>query len=361
MIKKCKIIFSLQYIQIINMTSFKNDIFLRAARGEKTERPPVWLMRQAGRILPQYRAIRQSLSGFKELVETPSLACEVTIQPVDELDVDAAIIFSDILVIPEALGLPYEMVEKRGPLFPKTITSAQDIENLASPEDAAGELQYVYDAVGLTVKELNGRVPLIGFAGAPFTIFAYMIEGSGSKTFSKAKKFLYQHPELSHRLLTRIADATVAYLEKKIDAGVSLVQIFDSWAGALTPMQFQTFALPYLRRIANAIKRVPVTLFAKGAWHSIQEVANSSCQVVGLDWTFSPAEARRILGKSVTVQGNLDPCQLYAPADELRKATINMLDTFGQHHIANLGHGVYPDTPLDNVKVFVDTVKNYRY
>lgn len=339
-----------------------NDLLLRVARGEATDRPPVWLMRQAGRILPQYNAIRSRLSGFKELVETPELACEVTIQPVDELEVDAAILFSDILVIPEALGLPYEMYEKKGPQFPKTIETAVDIDALLPTNEAAERLHYVYDAIKLTVAALNGRVPLIGFAGAPFTIFAYMIEGSGSKTFSKAKRFMYQQPALAHQLLDKITDLTIAYLQRKVAAGVQLVQVFDSWAGILSKQQFDAFSLPYLGRIARALNPlVPVTLFAKGANFSIPEIAAAGANTVGLDWTVPAAWVRSQVGNQQTLQGNLDPCLLYAPADVLRKATIDMLQSFGQHHIANLGHGVYPDTPLDNVKVFVETVKSFRY
>ncbi len=337
----------------------KNDLLIRAAMGEKVERPPVWLMRQAGRILPQYRTLRSKLSGFKELVETPHLAAEVTIQPIDELDVDAAIIFSDILVIPEAMGLTYEMVEKKGPLFPKTIKNQQDIDGLSVGVPAAEALHYVYDAIEITVKELGGRVPLIGFAGAPWTIFAYMIEGSGSKTFSKAKRFLYKHPELSHRLLKKITDTTTVYLKRKIKSGVNLVQLFDSWAGILTPTQYQLFALPYLGQIATAIQEVPLTVFAKGAWFALSDLDAIDCRVIGLDWNTSPLYARRLVSK--VLQGNLDPCQLYGEKAAIKKATLNMLSTFDRQHIANLGHGVYPDTPLDHVKCFVDTVKEFRY
>jgi uroporphyrinogen decarboxylase len=339
----------------------KNDLFLRAARGEVTERPPVWLMRQAGRILPQYKALRASLSGFKELVETPELACEVTIQPIDELGVDAAIIFSDILVIPEAMGLPYEMIPGKGPLFPKTITSEADVDKLLEGSEAADDLTYVYDALALTKKELDGRVPLIGFAGAPFTIFCYMFEGEGSKTFSKAKKVLYQNPVLAHKLLDKITTSTIAYLKRQVISGADLIQVFDSWAGVLTPQSFEIFALPYMKRIAEAIEDVPVTLFAKGAWHSLSKVANSGCNVLGLGWTQTPKDVRALLGEKQVVQGNLDPCALYGDAASIEKATKTMLQGFGPHHIANLGHGVYPDTPLDNVKVFVDTVKNFSY
>lgn len=338
----------------------KNDLFLRVAKGEKTERPPVWLMRQAGRILPQYRALRASLSGFKELVETPHLACEVTIQPIDELDVDAAIIFSDILVIPEAMGLPYEMIPKVGPRFPTTVKSGADIEKLITGEDAANELTYVYDAVSLTKKELNNRVPLIGFSGAPWTIFSYMIEGGGSKTFSKAKKFLYTEPVLSQLLLDKITDATIAYLKGKIRAGADLIQVFDSWAGILTREQYLKFALPCIAKICDAIDEVPITVFAKGAYFVRKELGELSCNVIGVDWNMDIAQTRQLVGDKV-LQGNLDPCQLYASPEEVAAATTKMLDAFGPHHICNLGHGVYPDTPLDSVKAFVNTVKNYRY
>lgn len=339
----------------------ENDLFLRTARGEEVARPPVWLMRQAGRILPQYRALRAKLSGFKELVSRPELAAEVTIQPVDELDVDAAIIFSDILVIPEAMGLDYEMVEKRGPLFPKTIRSSRDIEQLRSGTIAAEHLQYVYEAVDLTLQGLNGRIPLIGFSGTPWTLLAYMVEGQGSKTFSKAKKFLYTEPELAHLLLSKITETIIAYLERKIAHGVHLIQLFDSWAGILSPAQYRTFSLPYIERICSAISTVPITVFAKGAWFALPEISRLDCQVVGLDWHTDPEWARTQLGGGQVLQGNLDPCQLYADRTKIQEATRQMLKSFGSGHIANLGHGVYPDTPLDNVRCFVDTVKEFRY
>jgi uroporphyrinogen decarboxylase len=339
----------------------ENDLFLRTARGEAVERPPVWLMRQAGRILPQYRELRAKLSGFKELVETPALACEVTIQPVDELGVDAAIIFSDILVIPEAMGLTYEMTKGRGPWFPNTIQTQADIDKLITGEAAAAELQYVYDAVSLTKKELNGRVPLIGFAGAPWTIFAYMIEGSGSKTFSKAKKFLYTDPILSHQLLQKITTATISYLKTKISAGVDLVQIFDSWAGILTKEQYLEFALPYITQMCDAIDEVPKTVFAKGAYFIRQELGEMNCEVIGVDWNMNPMETRQLVGGSKVLQGNLDPCMLYASPERIQAEAIKMIQSFGSKHIVNLGHGVYPDTPLEGVKAFVNAVKNYRY
>ncbi|MCP9237785.1 uroporphyrinogen decarboxylase [Lewinella sp. JB7] len=339
---------------------YDNDLFLRAARGETTERPPVWLMRQAGRILPQYRALRASLSGFKELVSTPDLAAEVTIQPVDELGVDAAIIFSDILVIPEALGLDYTMVEKVGPRFPKVIQSKADIDALRPAEEAPQHLGYVYDALDATKKRLNNRVPLIGFAGAPWTIFAYMVEGGGSKTFSKARRMLYRDPALSHALLERIAVATAAYLKEKVRHGADLIQLFDSWAGVLPPTHYREFSLRYIDLICRELGDTPVTIFAKDARHAIPAIGALDCQVVQLDWIADIAQARAQVGQKV-LQGNLDPCQLYAAPEDVERATHSMLEAFGPRHIANLGHGVYPDTPLEGVKAFVNTVKAYRY
>ncbi len=342
--------------------TYENDLLLRVARGEEVPRPPVWLMRQAGRILPEYRAIRSRLSGFKELVETPELAAEVTIQPVDILGVDAAIIFSDILVIPEALGLPYEMVEKRGPRFPNTIQDQQDVARLLEPEAAADSLGYVYDALALTKKQLNGRVPLIGFAGAPWTILAYMVEGQGSKTFSKARRLLYREPDLAHRLLERITLASIAYLKRKVEHGADLIQLFDSWAGILPPTLYRTFAIPYLRMIVEALTpEAPVTVFAKDAWFALEDLSELPAQVIGLDWCHDPQRARDIVGPNKALQGNLDPCLLYASPQEIQQVTGRMLKQFGGRHIANLGHGVYPDTPLKGVRAFIQTVQNYRY
>lgn len=341
----------------------QNDLLLRTARGERVERPPVWLMRQAGRVLPQYRALRGKLSGFKELVETPELAAEVTVQPVDEWEVDAAIIFSDILVIPEAMGLTYEMVEKRGPVFPSTIRERADVERLLSGADAAAHLQYVYDALDATKKALAGRVPLIGFAGAPWTILAYMVEGSGSKTFSRAKQFLYKEPKLAHQLLDKITEATISYLKNKVEHGADLIQLFDSWAGILSPAQYGEFALPYLQRITSALTtntNTPVTLFAKNAWFALDSLAQTDCHVIGLDWNTDPAFARARVGDKV-LQGNLDPCQLYAEHEQIVQATEEMISAFNGRHIVNLGHGLYPDMEVEKVRTFVDTVKKNHY
>jgi uroporphyrinogen decarboxylase len=344
----------------MNKTDTSQSLFVQAALGHKVERPPVWLMRQAGRILPEYRALRQKFPDFKAFVKTPEAAAEATIQPVDALGVDAAIIFSDILVIPEAMGLDYEMIEAKGPRFPRTIQGAHDINALVSGKEAAARLEYVYEALRITRSALAGRVPLIGFAGAPWTIFAYMIEGGGSKTFSKARRMLYAEPEMSHRLLQKITDTTIEYLRGQVAAGVDLIQLFDSWAGELPPNHYRVFAVPYLKQICEAIGTVPKTVFAKGAWFALEDLAELPCDVIGLDWNIPPAFARGRAGSKV-LQGNLDPCALYADSKTIEKAALEMIRQFGGNHIVNLGHGVYPDTPLDGVKAFVNTVKDFRY
>ncbi|TAE76007.1 MAG: uroporphyrinogen decarboxylase [Bacteroidetes bacterium] len=339
------------------MEVLENDLFLRTLKGQKTERKPVWLMRQAGRILPEYRAVRENLKDFIELVKTPARAAEVTIQPVDILKVDAAIIFSDILVIPEAMGLPYEMQEKKGPNFPKTIQTESDINQLHIAQ--ADDLDYVLKAIEVTKKELKNRVPLIGFAGAPWTIFAYMIEGSGSKTFSKAKAFLYQNPVLSEKLLEKITQSTINYLKGQIKAGANTVQVFDSWAGILSPTQYNNFSLKYIRYICEAITEVPVIVFAKGAFFAREDLGKLPCTAIGLDWTMDIKESRKLIGTEKILQGNLDPCALYADDEVLVAETKKMLDDFGDKHIVNLGHGVYPDIQPEKVKLFIETVKNY--
>lgn len=339
----------------------KNDLILRAARGEAIERYPVWLMRQAGRILPEYRAVRSKLSGFKELVETPEFAAEVTIQPVDLLDVDAAIIFSDILVVPEAMGLEYQMLEQKGPWFEKTIQTMDDLKYAETNFDIEDRLGYVLEAIRITKKELNGRVPLIGFAGAPWTIFCYMVEGKGSKTFSESRKMLYTNPTLAHELLNRITDVTISYLKAQVNAGAQMLQIFDSWAGILGTEQYAEFGLRYLDKIANAINEVPLTLFSKGAINSVNDLAKLKCNTIGLDWNMDAVAIRKEVGETRTLQGNLDPCALYASHAEVEKSTINMLNRFeSQRHIVNLGHGVYPDIDPEKVKTFIKTVKNYE-
>ena len=344
------------------MAVITNDLLLRTLSGQLVERPPVWIMRQAGRILPQYRAVRASVGGFKELVQQPDLIAEVTVQPVDELGVDAAIIFSDILVIPEAMGLDYTMVEKVGPRFPDTIKSLNDIEKLVTGNDAADQLNYVYDGLRATKKALNGRVPLIGFAGAPWTLMAYMVEGGGSKTFSKAKKYLYRYPRESHMLLDKITEATIAYLHRKVDAGADALQVFDSWAGMLSRDLYKTFCVPYLQRIVDSLKpRVPVIIFAKGAWFSLDDISTIHPTAIGLDWCETPEYARSIIPNNIITQGNMDPCVLYGEEADIQRITLDTIQRVGRGHIFNLGHGVYPDTPLEGVKTMVNTVKGYRY
>lgn len=335
----------------------ENDLLVRASLGKQTERSPVWLMRQAGRILPEYRKVRERAGDFKVMVKTPELAAEVTIQPVNILKVDAAIIFSDILVIPEAMGLNYEMEENKGPVFPRRIASLADLNSLHISESE--ELNYVHDAIRLTKKELNGKVPLIGFAGAPWTIFSYMVEGRGSKTFSQPKKMLYTQPEFSHKLLNMITQSTINYLKGQIKAGADLIQIFDSWAGILSPEQYATFSLKYIRQICDAIGDVPKIVFAKGAFFARPEMNDLNCQVIGLDWNMGIHESRSLMPTKV-LQGNLDPCALYGSLDDVKRETRQMLDAFGPYkHIANLGHGLYPDIEVDKVKCFIDTVKQY--
>lgn len=341
--------------------NLKNDLILRAAKGEMTERYPVWLMRQAGRILPEYRAVRNSLSGFKELVETPELAAEVTIQPVDILDVDAAIIFSDILVVPEAMGLEYQMIEKKGPWFEETIRSIDDLKKVDLTIDVEERLSYVLEAIKITNKELGGRVPLIGFAGAPWTIFCYMTEGQGSKTFSIARKILYTNPALAHELLDSITTVTIDYLKAQVKAGAHMLQVFDSWAGILGPDQYEEFGLRYLKRIADAITEVPLTLFSKGAHHSYTALAHLDCNTIGVDWQIDIRKARELTGDGKTLQGNLDPCALYASHENVAEYTNKMLNSFeNKRHIVNLGHGVYPDVDPEKVKTFVQTVKEFK-
>lgn len=337
-----------------------NDLLLRALREEKVERPPVWMMRQAGRYLPDYIKLREKYDFFTR-VQTPELACEITLQPVDQVGVDAAIIFSDILVIPQAMGLEVTLEEGRGPLLPKVIATEQDIDAL-NTANAEEHLKYVMDALSMTKAALNGRVPLIGFAGAPWTILCYMVEGKGSKTWDKAKQFAYTQPVLAHKLLQKITAITIDYLKAQTKAGADTVQVFDSWAGSLGPADFKTFAQPYLLQIADALKEdAPVILFPKGSWYALKELSESSAAGIGLDWCVEPKLARELTGEYVTLQGNFDPAKLLAPIPEIKKAVKEMIDGFGvQRYIANLGHGITPNVPVDHAKAFVDAVKEYN-
>ena len=339
------------------MTQLKNDLLLRALRKQDVERPPVWMMRQAGRYLPDYIKLRDKYDFFTR-VQTPELATAITLQPVDQVGVDAAIIFSDILVIPQAMGLQVLMEEGKGPSLPVTIRTQKDIDVLQT-SGVAESLSYVMDALRLVKKELNGRVPLIGFAGAPWTILCYMVEGKGSKTWDKAKQFAYTEPAMAHQLLQKITDITIAYLKEQVKAGADTVQVFDSWAGSLSPTDFKLFSQPYLLQIADALKDdAPVILFPKGSWYALEELSQSSAAGIGIDWCITPQMARKLTGNRITLQGNFDPAKLLAPVAEIKKAVKEMISEFGtRQYIANLGHGITPNVPVDHARAFVDAVK----
>ncbi len=337
----------------------QNDLLLRTLRGEETDRTPVWMMRQAGRYLPEYRVLREKY-GFFERCQTPELACEITIQPVDIIGVDAAILFSDILVVPQAMGLEVQLVENKGPVLPQPVQSAADLERIRVP-DVTETLGYVFDAIRLTKRELNHRVPLIGFAGAPWTLLCYMVQGKGSKTFDEAKAFCYQQPELAHRLLQMITDTTIAYVKGQVAAGVDTIQLFDSWGGLLSPADFENLSMKYIRQIVAAISEdVPTIIFAKGAWHSLASMAESGAQGLGIDWCITPQMARKFAGNNITLQGNFDPAKLLAPIPVILEEVKQMLKAFGGYqHIANLGHGILPNVPVDHARAFVDAVKEF--
>ncbi|MEO6547087.1 MAG: uroporphyrinogen decarboxylase, partial [Ferruginibacter sp.] len=310
------------------MPKLKNDLLLRTLRQEKVERPPVWMMRQAGRYLPDYLKLKAKYDFFTR-VQTPELACAISLQPVDQVGVDAAIIFSDILVIPQAMGLQVLMEEGKGPSLPSVIETQNDIDALIT-EGVEDSLKYVYEALSLTKRELNDRVPLIGFAGAPWTILCYMVEGKGSKTWEKAKQFAYTQPLLAHQLLQKITDITINYLKYQAAAGADTVQVFDSWAGSLSPADFRTFAQPYLLQIASALKGiVPVILFPKGSWYALKDLSESGAAGIGIDWCIEPKFARELTGNRIVLQGNFDPAKLLAPIPEIKKAVREMIDAFG--------------------------------
>jgi uroporphyrinogen decarboxylase len=340
-----------------------NDLFLRACRREPVERPPVWMMRQAGRYLPEYRAVR-ARADFLTMVRTPELAAEVTLQPVDLIGVDAAIIFSDILVVPQAMGMRLSVEDGVGPRFHHPLREPGDFERLrdVTPEEG---LEYVLDAVRLACQELGGRVPLIGFAGAPWTLLSYMIEGGGSKTFDQAKRLLVEAPTRAHGLLDRLARIVGRYLVAQVQAGAQAVQLFDSWSGALGPRDFREFALPYLSETVKVARSAgaPVIVFCPGSGWALEEIASDTgADVIGVDWQTDAADARRRLPVSrVTLQGNLDPCWLYASPALIRERTHQMLAAFGgRGHIANLGHGILPDIPVAHARAFVDAVREWR-
>ncbi|HEY8387306.1 MAG TPA: uroporphyrinogen decarboxylase [Parasegetibacter sp.] len=338
----------------------KNDLLLRTLRGEKTERPPVWMMRQAGRYLPEYMELRKKY-GFFERCQTPELACEITIQPVDIVGVDAAILFSDILVVPQAMGLEVQLIESKGPVLPDPVKSMEDLNRVTVP-DVDDKLHYVFDAIRLIKQELNNRVPLIGFAGAPWTLLCYMVQGKGSKTFDEAKAFCYTQPLVAHKLLQMITDTTIAYLKAQIKAGADVVQIFDSWGGLLSPADFEEFSLKYIRQIVQAVKEeAPTIIFAKGAWFALEEMAATGAHGLGIDWCIKPELARKMAGDNVVLQGNFDPARLLSPIPVIQQEVKKMLEAFRNYkHIANLGHGILPNVPVDHARAFVDAVKEFK-
>lgn len=339
--------------------TYENNILLDAIAGKQVSRPPVWMMRQAGRYLPEYQVLRKKYDFFTR-VETPELAAEITIQPIDIVGVDAAILFSDILTVPKAMSVEVQMVKGIGPVLPDKIESLSDVEKLQSGDAAIQDLHYVFNAMAETKKQLNNRVPLIGFAGSPWTIFCYMIQGQGSKNFAKAKELCFRNPKTAHALLQKITDITIGYLNEQIKNGADLVQLFDSWGGLWSPSDYETYSLQYLRQIVEAINTAPVILYGKGCWFAYKEMMNTGASVIGVDWTVSPKVARELTGGNTVLQGNFDPLRLLSPPEEIEKLAIEMIDDFGvQNYIANLGHGIVPNIPVENAKAFVNAVKNY--
>jgi uroporphyrinogen decarboxylase len=338
----------------------KNDLLLKALAGQKVERPPVWMMRQAGRYLPSFRKLKAQYDFF-DRVRNPEMACEITVMPVHQVGVDAAILFSDILVIPQAMGIEVKMVESKGPVVPAPIRTKTQIDALITT-DIAARLDYVMKAIKLTLNELNQTVPLIGFAGAPWTILCYVIQGGSSKTFDTALDFCDKHPDLAHSLLSKITTATIAYLQAKADAGVHAVQLFDSWAGLLGRDNYQEFSHRYNKQIIKELNdRLPVILFAKERGDELDVLSDSGAAAMGIDWNINPEAARRLTQNKITLQGNLDPSVLLDDENVVREETRKMITRFGtQRYIANLGHGILPETPVENAIAFVETVKNFR-
>lgn len=345
------------------MTPLRNDRFLRALARQPVDRTPIWIMRQAGRYLPEYRATRARAGSFMALCQNPELACEVTMQPLDRFALDAAILFSDILTIPDAMGLGLSFAEGEGPRFARPIRSNADIDRLGVLDPEA-ELHYVPAAVRTIREALDGRVPLIGFSGSPWTLVTYMVEGGTSKSFSRAKGLLYSDANAAHRLLTVVADSVTAYLNAQVAAGAQALMIFDTWGGVLNPALYREFSLAYMQRIVDGLVReadgraVPIVLFTKGGGAWLEDLAASGCDGVGLDWTTDIAAARQRVGDRVALQGNLDPCTLYAPAGRIHSEVAKVLAGFGSGpgHVFNLGHGIHPDIDPAHVQVLVNAV-----
>lgn len=349
------------------MKPIKNDLILRALRGENTSRTPVWLMRQAGRYLPEYRSVRAKAGSFMDLCRTPELACEVTLQPLRRYDLDAAIIFSDILTVPDAMGLGLSFLENEGPIFERPLRTESDILNLRKP-DVMKDLKYVFDAITLTKKELDGSVPLIGFCGSAFTLACYMIEGRGSKGFPRVKELLYSRPELMHTLLDKITDVLIDYLNAQIDAGVDIIQIFDTWGGILSTGAFSEFSLTYTERLIQGLRlyreddtRIPVICFTKDAplaWYKMYENIGADC--VGIDWRHDMDVVAAVV-RNIALQGNLDPMVLKGSDEYIVQRVKQIIDMVGLRtpHIFNLGHGMHKDIDPDKVELLVDTVHSY--
>ncbi|MAD76549.1 MAG: uroporphyrinogen decarboxylase [Rheinheimera sp.] len=343
----------------------KNDRYLRALLKQPVDRTPVWMMRQAGRYLPEYRATRAVAGDFMSLCKNPELACEVTLQPLRRYPLDAAILFSDILTIPDAMGLGLYFGEGEGPKFQRPIRDFMDVVNLPVP-DPEQELRYVMDAVRTSRRELNGSVPLIGFSGSPWTLATYMVEGSGSKTFSIIKKMMYSEPEVLHMLLDKLAQSVVLYLNAQIAAGAQSVMIFDTWGGILTPRDYKESSLSYMQTIVNGLTReadgrkVPVTLFTKNRGQWLEVIAATGCDAVGLDWTTDIGNARTRIGDKVALQGNMDPSLLLGSPERIRQEVQSILDSYGQGtgHVFNLGHGITPDVDPEKAGVFIDAVQS---
>ncbi|HDV7283705.1 TPA: uroporphyrinogen decarboxylase [Mannheimia haemolytica] len=348
------------------MSQLKNDRYLKALLREPVDMTPVWMMRQAGRYLPEYKATRAEAGDFMSLCRNADLACEVTLQPLRRYELDAAILFSDILTVPDAMGLGLSFGAGEGPKFARPVASLNDVNQLPIP-DPEGELQYVMNAVRTIRRELKGEVPLIGFSGSPWTLATYMVEGGSSKAFTKIKKMLYAEPHILHKLLDKLADSVILYLNAQIKAGAQAVMVFDTWGGVLAHEDYKAFSLHYMHKIVDGLirenegRKVPVTLFTKGGGLWLEAIADTGCDAVGLDWTVDIADARRRVGNKVALQGNMDPSVLYASPERIEQEVKNILAGFGNGsgHVFNLGHGIHLDVPVESPKVFVDAIHNY--
>jgi len=348
------------------MTELKNDRFLKALLRQPVDKTPVWMMRQAGRYLPEYKATRKKAGSFMDLCMNPELACEVTIQPLERYALDAAILFSDILTIPDAMGLGLYFAEGEGPKFKNPVRTAADVDKIGVP-DPNQELKYVMDAVSVIRRELNGRVPLIGFSGSPWTLATYMVEGSSTKEFGKVKGMMFDQPKVMHKLLDTLAQSVISYLNAQIEAGAQAVMVFDTWGGVLSPRDYKEFSLRYMQQIVDGINRqhngqtIPVTLFSKGAGQWLDIMADTGCDALGVDWTMDLSDARRMVGDKVALQGNMDPCILYSSPERIQEEVKSVLASYGQGngHVFNLGHGIHQHIDPENVSVFIDSVHEF--